>query len=68
MSEAHSSITAFIRANGTLTSDSFVISKASTLAALSIANTLIGALNHRMSVVRVYYFTNPCLGPMRRKT
>ena len=67
LSKAYSSITAFIRAHGTLTRNSFVIRKANALTTLSIANTLVGALNHGMSVVSFYYFANPCFIPNSKK-
>jgi hypothetical protein len=64
LSEAHTSITAFIGAHGTLASNSLVIGKANALTILPIANTLVGTLNGGMGVVCLYYLTNPSSSPI----
>ena len=64
--EAHPGVTATVRAHGTLASNSLVIGKAFTLASLSIANSLIGALYHRMSVISGHNISHPRRRPMIR--
>jgi len=61
LSGAESSLAALIRADGTLTSDTIVVGKALTLSNLAVANSLVGTLDSRVSIVSVGSDGNPCV-------
>jgi len=60
--EAHTRVATSVGADGTLAGNTFVVIVASTLASLSIAAPLVGALDYGVSVVGVHYVSNPSLG------
>ena len=61
LGEADTIITALVGADGPLTSNALVVSEASAFASLSIANTLVCALNYGVGVVCVINISNPGL-------
>ena len=61
LSEANTVLTALVGADGSLASNTFVVSKASALASLSIANSLVGALYYGVGVVGVIDVSDPGL-------
>eukprot|EP00598_Pedospumella_elongata_P006428 CAMPEP_0184969140 /NCGR_PEP_ID=MMETSP1098-20130426/1983_1 /TAXON_ID=89044 /ORGANISM="Spumella elongata, Strain CCAP 955/1" /LENGTH=146 /DNA_ID=CAMNT_0027490875 /DNA_START=452 /DNA_END=893 /DNA_ORIENTATION=- len=60
LGEANTGIRASVGADGALASNSIVVGVAHALAGVSVAASLIRALNHRVSVIRVLYVTDPC--------
>jgi len=63
LGKANSSIIAVIGADCSLTSYSFIVSEASTLSGRSITCAFIGAFYGGMSVVGIYYRSNPSFIP-----
>lgn len=59
LGEADTSITASIGADRALAGNSLIVSVALALTGLSIASTLVRALNHGVSIVSVFHSTNP---------
>ena len=66
LGETNTGIRASVGADGALASDSIVVGVAHTLAGVSVAASLIRALNHRVSVIRVLYITDPCGKSLKR--
>ena len=65
MREANTGIRAFVRADGTLACDTFVVSVTLALASLAVASALVGALDNGMGIVGVDNSTDPGLSPVR---
>jgi hypothetical protein len=61
LGEADTIIAALVGADGSLASNALVVSEASALASLSVASTLVRALNDGVDVVGVIYISDPGL-------
>lgn len=57
--EAHTGVTALIRANGALASNSVIVGVAHAFTSGSVAASLVRALDNRVGVVSVLHFTDP---------
>lgn len=64
LGEADTSITASVRANCSLTSNTFVVREALAFTSLAVAKTLVGAFNDWMGIVGVLHVTDPSRIPV----
>jgi hypothetical protein len=63
--KANTGIGALVGADGTLACDTFVVSVTLTLAGLTVASALVGALDNGMGIVGVDNSADPGFGPVR---
>ena len=63
--EANTGIRAFVRADGTLACDTFVVGVTDALAGFAVTSSLVRALDNGMGVIGVDNSTDPGLSPVR---
>jgi hypothetical protein len=61
--EANTGETALVRTYGALARNALVVGETRAFARFTVADTLVRAFGHRVSIIRIYYFANPSRRP-----